>query len=306
LFEEVSESVAQATFSAAIQGGMTWLDAAPLYGFGLAEERLGRFLKAHPGYKIAVSTKVGRILKPVEAADNHEYFKSPLAYRPIFDYSPAGIAHSFEGSLSRLGREHIELLLLHDIDRFHHPVGHRALVQCLLDKALPAMNRLKGEGCVDAIGLGVNEWDIGYEILSGADLDCVLLAGRYTLLNYTALTSGFLDACARRGVSVLAAGVFNSGFLAGGQFYDYRPATEALTHRRAELTQICRKFDVPLPAAAIQFVAAHPAVTSVVIGARSPQEIADILGWYRMTIPSYFWHQLRSLSLIPEEAPTPV
>ena len=185
-----------------------------------------------------------------------------------------------------------------------HPRGHRALVERLLQEAIPTLNGLKSSGAVDAIGLGVNEWDVGYEILASADVDCVLLAGRYTLLDSTAFTSGFLDACARRGVSVLAGGVFNSGFLAGGTHYDYRPADALKVAARESLWAICRRHHVELAAAAMQFTAAHPAVTSIVVGARSAPEIEAILRWSQTEIPAQLWSDLRQAHLIPWEAPT--
>jgi D-threo-aldose 1-dehydrogenase len=164
---------------------------------------------------------------------------------------------------------------------------------------------MKDERRVDAVGLGVCEWDIGFEILVSANIDCVLLAGRYTLLDTSACVSGFLDACARRHVSVLAGGVFNAGFLAGGSHYDYHAADASLLERRDRLRTICKQHEVPLPAVALQFTAAHPAITSVVVGARSAQEVDDILNWSRTPIPEALWAALRKAQFIPEDAPTP-
>jgi D-threo-aldose 1-dehydrogenase len=303
LYAQVSDADAQATLAAAQRHGLHWFDVAPLYGYGLAEERLGRYLR-HPGVREAViSTKVGRVLEPAETApDGH--FVAPLAFRPVFDYSRTGIERSYQESLRRLGVDRVQVLLLHDIDRSHHPASHWTVVEQVLEEALPTLQRLKAEGRVEAIGLGINEWDVGYTILASAEIDCVLLAGRYTLLDQSALTSGFLDTCERQGVSVLAGGVFNSGFLAGGSHYDYRPADAALLKRRDQLTTICNHHRVPLGAAALQFTQAHPAITSVVVGARSASEMDAIAEWSRTKIPANLWRDLREGNFIPRDAPT--
>jgi D-threo-aldose 1-dehydrogenase len=305
LYSPVSDSDSQATLEAAKHHGIGLFDVAPYYGFGLAEERLGCFLKRSRVAQPVVLTKVGRVLEPVGTVQSHEHFVSPLPYEPRFDYSRTGIERSYTESLRRLGLDRVQILLLHDVDRFNHPVGHRIFVRQLLDESLPSLHRLKCDGRVDAIGLGINEWDIGYEILASAEVDCVLLAGRYTLLDQSAFSSGFLDACARRGVGVLVGGVFNSGFLAGGSTYDYRPASEELISRRDELAMLCKRYDIPLAALAIQFAAAHPAITSIVVGARSPEEVDAITNWRRIPIPPELWHSLRAQNLIPSDAPIP-
>ena len=303
LYAEVSETQAQGTLSAAARAGIRWFDVAPYYGFGLAEERLGRFLQGEPGTPRLISTKVGRVLQPSVVAPSHEQFVAPAANQPVFDYTSAGIERAHADSLRRLGVDRVQVLLLHDVDRLTHPHGHRALVDGLLKDGLPYLRRLKGEGVMDAFGLGGNEWDIGYEILASTTIDCVLLAGRYTLLDSTALTSGFLDTCARRGVAVLAGGVFNSGFLAGGAHYDYRLADGSKQKARESLLAICRRYEVELPAVALQFTAAHPAITSVVVGARSAKEVEALVHWSRTDIPAQLWSDLRQAKLIPAEAP---
>jgi D-threo-aldose 1-dehydrogenase len=304
LYAPVSDTDADATLAAAERCEFSWFDVAPLYGYGLAEERLGRFLKQSENAGI-VATKVGRVLEPTSSSQIHEHFVSPLPNRPVFDYSTGGIERSYEESLRRLGLDRVQILLLHDIDRAHHPVRHRAIVQQLLDEALPTLQRLKADGRVDAIGLGIGEWDIGYEILANAEIDCVLLAGRYTLLDQSAFSSGFLDACSRRGVGILAGGVFNSGFLAGGSTYDYHPASDELCGRRDLLSMLCNRYDVPLAAVALQFTAANPAIVSIVVGARSPEETEAIMNWRKIKIPTELWSSLRTEGLIPSDAPLP-
>jgi D-threo-aldose 1-dehydrogenase len=305
LYARVSDADAQATLAAAEKHRIRWFDVAPLYGYGLAEDRLGRYLEQSSASRPIVSTKVGRVLEPCATAQAAGHFVAPLGVRPIFDYSRSGIERSHEDSLRRLGLDRVQMLLLHDVDRLHHSTRHRSLVMQLLDEALPALQQLKGQGRVDAIGLGINEWDIGYEILASAPIDCVLLAGRYTLLDQSAFSSGFLDTCARQGVSVLAGGVFNSGFLAGGSHYDYQPASDALIENRDRLLKVCHRHSVALPAAALQFTAAHPAIVSIAVGARSAKEVDSILEGSRASIPAEFWHELREAHVIPGDAPTP-
>lgn len=305
LYTVVSDADAQATLAAAAGAGIRWFDVAPYYGFGLAEQRLGEYLRSAAPSGAIISTKVGRVLKPVPSVPAHPHFASPLPYEPVFDFSAAGIQRSYEDSLRRLGVDRVSILLLHDVDYRHHPNTHRRLTKQLLDEALPALNLIKRQGGVDAIGLGVGEWEIGYEMLASAEIDCVLLAGRYTLLDQTAATSGFLDACLRRGVSVFAAGVFNSGFLAGGSSYEYQPANEGMMRRRERLAGLAGAHGVALGALALQFTAAHPAITSVVVGARSPREMAEILGWRRTRIPVGVWSELRAAGLIHPEVPAP-
>lgn len=305
LYAQVSDADADATLAGAERCDFSWFDVAPLYGYGRAEERLGRFLRRFGHAGKIVATKVGRVLEPAPSAQVHAHFVSPLQYRPVFDYSPAGIERSYDESLRRLGLDRVQILLLHDIDRPHHPRRHRPVVKQLLDEALPTLHRLKADGRVDAIGLGIGEWDVGYEILANADIDCVLLAGRYTLLDQSAFTSGFLDACARRGVGVLAGGVFNSGFLAGGTTYDYHPASEELVKRRDHLSVLCHRYGVRLAAVALQFSAAHPAIASLVVGARSVEETEAIMKWKRVVVPEDLWNSLRTDELIPLDAPVP-
>jgi len=305
LFTPVSDADAQDTLTAAERLGISWFDVAPYYGFGLAEARLGHFLRQSKAVPRTISTKVGRILLPTNRPPAHPQYVAACPNQPVFDYTRAGIQRSYQDSLKRLGVDRVQMLLLHDVDRVTHPHGHRQLVRDLLREGLPTLHELKTAGTVDAIGLGVNEWDIGYEIVANAEIDCVLLAGRYTLLDNTAFTSGFLDTCARRGVSVLAGGVFNSGFLAGGAHYAYCAADRAHVQAREALLNICRRHDVELPAVALQFSGAHPAITSVVVGARSANEVDAICRWSQVEIPARLWSELRNAKLIPAEAPVP-
>lgn len=305
LYTTVDEVDAEATLASADLGGIDWSNVAPHCGYGLAEERLGRHLQRAPSKHRIISTKVGRILQPTPTALTDPHFVSSLSYRPVFSYSRRGIERSYEESLGRLGLDRVDILLLHDVDRLTHAVGHRALMKLLLDEALPALQRIKQEGRVSAIGLGINEWDAGYEILASAEISCVLLAGRFTLLDQTAFVSGFLDTCARRGVSVLAGGVFNSGFLAAALNYNYKTADQSLIERRDQLSLRCWEYGVALPAAAIQFTAAYPAVTSVVVGARNAAEVKSLIASSQIKIPDELWNRVCADGLIPADALTP-
>ena len=183
--------------------------------------------------------------------------------------------------------------------------AHRDLVATLLNQSIPTLQLLRSEGLIGAIGLGINEWEVGYELMLAVELDAILLAGRYTLLEHGAFTSGFLDTCLRRGVSVLLGGVFNSGLLAGGDTYHYAAAPPEIRQRTEHMKRICRDHDVALPAAALQFAAAHPATTSVVVGARSAREVNEIVDWWSTAIPAELWEALKRDECIPADAPVP-
>lgn len=305
LFEAVSEADASGAVGAALEAGVGWFDTAPHYGAGLSEQRLGAALA---GREVVLSTKVGRVLRPVAAEEplpDWGFVDTPRL-TPVFDYSRAGVLRAFESSLERLGRERVELLLLHDIGRLTHGDAHADVLRRALDEALPTMLALKAEGRVGAVGTGVNEVAVCEPVLDHADLDAIMLAGRYTLLEQDALP--LLDRCAGRHISVLVAGPFNSGVLVrpgAAATYDYAPPPEAVRVRVARLAAVCARFETPLPAAALQFPLAHPAVASVVPGARSRPEMREIAAWATTPIPSELWTALRSEGLLAEGAPVP-
>lgn len=305
LFTRVDAADAAEMLALAERLGVRWFDTAPLYGHGLAEQRLGDYLRSAPAAPRTVSTKVGRVLDPAPDAVPPPHFVDPLPFQPRFDYSATGIRSSLEQSLGRLGLARADMILLHDVDRLTHAGMHRALVPRLLAESLPEMVRLKAEGLARAVGLGINEWDIGYELLMAHPLDLVLLAGRYTLLDHSALTSGFLDACARRGTAVVLGGVFNSGLLVGGEMFDYAPAHQSLKQRVGALREVCARHRAELPAAALQFAAAHPAVQSITVGARDAGELNQIVQWLSTPLAGDLWRDLKSGGHIPAEAPVP-
>jgi D-threo-aldose 1-dehydrogenase len=286
MFAPVDDDAALATLDAAWAAGIRAFDTAPHYGVGLSEQRLGRFLAGRPRDQYVLCTKVGRLLVPsggdVEGTDG--FYGTPRLIR-VRDYSRDGVLASLDDSLSRLGTDHVDIALIHDPDE-HGPQA--------LDEAYPALAGLRAEGVIGAVGLGMNQTEMLEWFLPRADLDCVLVAGRYTLLDTRAAAS-LLPECARRGVAVLAGGVFNSGVLADprpGATYDYRPASPELIDRARRIGAACARRGVPLGAAALRFTLRHPAVTAAVVGARRPEEIRDDAGYLAASLPGALFDEL--------------
>jgi D-threo-aldose 1-dehydrogenase len=286
MFAPVDDGAALATLDAAWTAGIRAFDTAPHYGVGLSEQRLGRFLAGRPRDQYVLCTKVGRLLVPsggdVEGTDG--FYGTPRLTR-VRDYSRDGVLASLEDSLGRLGTDHIDIALIHDPDDY----GTQAL-----DEAYPALAGLRAEGVIGAVGLGMNQTEMLEWFLPRADLDCVLVAGRYTLLDTRAAAS-LLPECARRGVAVLAGGVFNSGVLADprpGATYDYRPAPPELVDRARRIGAACARRGIPLGAAALRFTLRHPAVTAAVVGARRPEEIREDAGYLSASLPGALFDEL--------------
>jgi D-threo-aldose 1-dehydrogenase len=286
LFTEVGEDDARAAVDAAWDGGIRTFDTAPHYGLGLSERRLGDALRHRPRDQYVISTKVGRLLEPAHAGGcDTEGFAVPARYVRRFDYSADGVRRSLEASLSRLGMDRVDIALVHD------PDNH---AEQAFGEAYPALERLRAEGTVRAIGVGMNQVEMLTRFVADTDIDLVLVAGRYTLLDSSAARE-LLPAALRRGVSVIAGGVFNSGVLAdpvAGATYDYRAAPDDLIARAGRLAEICAGFGVPLRAAAARFPLTHPAVASVLIGARSAAEVTDALRLRALDIPAALWDSL--------------
>jgi len=308
LYSEVSEAEALDTLLAARKIGLDLIDTSPFYGHGLSEQRIGDCL-AQTDWHPSLSTKVGRVLEPAgEDPVPNNGFASPAPFIPRFDYSAAGIRHAFAGSMARLGVDRADTLLLHDIGRQTHGDAHEDILRQALSEALPEMAAMKAEGLTDRIGLGVNEIEVCDEIIDQFDLDILLIAGRYTLLEHEASVA-FLDTCHQRGIKVMIGGVFNSGLLAAQPdhplHYNYDTAPDWAVERTARLRQVTENFGIPLPAAALQFCAAHPGVTTVLAGARSGKEIRQIDDWIQMEIDPDVWVALRKNNLIADNAPVP-
>ncbi|WP_219825721.1 aldo/keto reductase [Nonomuraea typhae] len=285
LFAAVSDEQARAGVDAAWEAGVRLFDTAPHYGLGLSERRLGAALAGREGY--VLSTKVGRRLVPAAPAPDDEGFDVVAAERRVWDFSRDGVRRSLEESLVRLGLDSVDVALIHD------PDDH---VEQALSEAYPALAELRAEGVVKAIGLGMNQWQVPARFVAETDLDVVMLAGRYTLLDRSGLP--LLDACAARGVKVLAAGVFNSGLLATDEptgTFDYQPASAVLLERARAIAAACRRHGVTLPQAAMAFPARHPAVVTVVLGARSAEEVRRNAELWARPVPEELWAELDEL-----------
>ena len=310
LYRPLSDAQALATIDAALAAGITYLDTAPFYGHGRSEQRVGEALRAWSGPRPVLSTKVGRVLDPVPPGEEGDFgYADPLPFRPRFDYSKDGVRRSLDESLSRLGVEHVDVALIHDIGRLTHGDAHPMLMRQVLDEALPALEQARSEGLIRFIGIGVNECEVCLELLERAPLDCILLAGRYTLLEQPALTSGLLAHCAQRGTKLFAAGVFNSGLLAtepsAESPYNYVNVPAPILARAQALWRACAALGVAPQAAAVQFPAAHPAVASTIIGAKTPDEIAQIMAWRQASVPAALWTALKKDGFIARGAPVP-
>jgi D-threo-aldose 1-dehydrogenase len=297
LYEAVTDEAAHATVQAAHVAGIRLYDTAPLYGSGLSEERLGAALSGIPRDDVVVATKVGRVLIDDPAADPGIFTEVP-AREPVFDFSADGVHRSLEASLVRLGLDRVDVVHVHD------PDDH---LDEALATAFPALRRWRDEGVVGAIGAGMNQAPALARIVREAGVDCVLLAGRYTLLDQSGLDD-LLPLCERSGASVIAAGVFNSGLLAnpvaGAPFF-YAPAPPAVIDRAQRLAAVCERHGVPLTAAALQLPAAHPAVACVLPGVRSVRELHDDIADFERPIPSALWDDLRADGLLDARVPTP-
>ncbi|MEU6412734.1 aldo/keto reductase [Microbispora sp. NPDC046933] len=282
LFAPVSEEQAEQALAAAWEGGIRYFDTAPHYGTGLSEQRLGRFLRGLPGgaAEAVVSTKVGRVLVPGQGAE--EGFPGRTGYVRVRDYSRDGVLRSLDDSLERTGLDRFDLVFIHDPDdHWEQAAG----------QAYPALAELRDQGVVGAIGAGMNQAEMLTRFVRETDLDAVLVAGRHTLLDRSAARE-LLPECERRGVAVIAGGVFNSGVLAGGSTYDYDSAPPEVLDRVRRMERVCASHGVPLPAAALRFPHRHPAVTTVLIGARSAEEIVEDLTLAATDIPDALWEEL--------------
>ena len=311
LYQPMSDSDAHDTLAAALDAGIIYVDTAPRYGHGLSERRVGDVLRGRSD--TTLSTKVGRLFRANAALGGiaeRNGFHSPMPFEAVYDYSYDGIMRSYEDSLQRLGLARIDILYVHDIGRLTHGDGHSRTFAELTGGGFRALEELRASGAIAGFGLGVNEWEVCLEALACSDLDIVLLAGRYTLLEQGALAR-FLPVCVERVVSVVIGGAYNSGILATGTrsgetpLYEYGPAPEPVLERVRRLEAVCNEFDIPLAAAALQFPLAHPAVVSVIPGLGSVARVVQTIDLYRMEIPPDFWARLRGTGLLPPDAPLP-
>ena len=311
LFARVDDATARTLLDTAWASGCRSFDTAPHYGHGRSERRIGDALRAHQRNSFVLASKVGRLLTPDPAAplDQHGYV-DVLPFRQGWDYRAAGVRRSLEDSLQRLGLARLDVLFVHDCDALSHGANADAVRRQVIDEALPALHALKREGLIRAVGLGVNDVQVVLDVLRDADLDALMLAGRYSLLDHSALPA-LLPLCAARGVRIALGGAFNSGLLATGTRsgsvaqFNYAPAASAWIERTAHIEAVCDAHRVPLRAAALQFPLAHPALDVVMVGARCAAEWQDALAMVQCPIPAAFWRDLRAAGLLPEDAPTP-
>jgi D-threo-aldose 1-dehydrogenase len=312
LYRPLNDKEAASAIDAALRAGITYVDTAPYYGFGLSERRVGDALRNLTD--IVISTKVGRMLVPDPTVfdDGLRYgFRSALPFRPIYDYSHAGVMRSWESSLQRLGMARVDMLLVHDIGRLTHGNGHDETFRALTDGGgFRALEELRAGGAIRAFGLGVNETAICLDVMRETSLDLILLAGRYTLIEQASLDS-LLPECTRAGISIVVGGPYNSGILATGTRaagtvnYDYGTAPKSVTDHVRQIEVCCDRHGVALPAAALQFPLAHPQVVSVIPGLGNPRHVEDTMAHYHARIPHEFWMELKAEHLLREDAPVP-
>lgn len=300
LYHEVADSDAAATVAAALALGINHFDTAPLYGHGRSERRMGAALGKRPRADFILSTKVGRVLLPATSGKVESvWFENPAPFEPVFDFSFDGVMRSFEESLKRLALDHVDVLYIHDPDDHYH--------EALLG-AYPALEKLRSQGVVSAIGVGMNQAEMLARFAREGDFDCFLLAGRYTLIDHSGLAE-LLPVCVQKKISIIVGGPYNSGILAGGalsgSMFNYQAAPAEVVDRVRKVAAVAGRYQVPLKAAALQFPLAHPAVASVIPGARSVAEVEESFRLASVAIPAAFWQELKDSHLLPEEAPVP-
>lgn len=304
LLSVVPEEDAAAAIEAAFRSGVRYIDTAPFYGYGLAEQRAGRGLAGRRRDDFVVSTKVGRLIRPGKRTGNEVYGDNQSFYLAnddmccVLDYSYDGVMRSLEDSLKRLNLDRVDILHIHDPDDHFEPA---------VRGAYKALDRLRSDGTIRAVSAGMNQWEMLSRFMDHGDFDCFLLAGRYTLLDQTALPE-FMPKCVRKGVSVIIGGVYNSGLLADprpGITFNYVEAPNELIDRARQIEAVCLRHGVPLKAAAIQFPLGHPAVATVLTGVRSAEEFRENERLFRHSIPDALWEELKAEGLLAQEAPVP-
>lgn len=306
LYRACPRETAMATLNAAWDEGLRYVDTAPWYGFGLAERYTGDFLREKPKGSYVLSTKVGRVMVPVPDDKVPNYgFVDPLPFDVLYDYSYDGIMRSVELSHARLGLNRIDILYVHDIGVYTHGAERNAIyLRQLLDSGLKALGELKSTGVISAFGLGVNEVPVCLDVMRHADLDCILLAGRYTLLDRSAVAD-LLPLCVKKGTSLVVGGVFNSGILAtgpvAGAHFDYIPATPDTLAKVGAMVGIAEEKGLPLAAPALHFPLQHPAVASVLLGTAKPESLRRNMTLARRDVPQDIYPAFEPHTLVAPE-----
>lgn len=297
---DVSKAEMTSIIQRAYDGGVRYFDTAPLYGTGVSETRIGGELAKLPRDEFIISTKVGRLLVPSEA-DKGDESSDAASLMIRYDYSYDAARQSLEASLERLGLDHVDILLCHDIDTWTHGDAQPGIFETAVKGILPALHDLRSEGAIRAFGLGVNEVAVCSQIMDLFDVDCFLLAGRFTLLEQEPLDT-LLPKCLEQNVSIIIGGPYNSGLLATTQrdraTYDYKPVDDERWERAQKIRQICEKHEVDIRAAALQYPLRHPAVASVIPGSISLAELKANLTLVNRPIPSALWSDLEAAGLV--------
>src|SRR6516164_1233455 len=300
----VSREEAEGIVRAAWAKGVRYIDCAPFYGYGQAERSVGDALREFPRDEWVLSTKVGRLLRPRTQVPASEPYRHPLPFNTVFDYTYDGVMRAFEDSLQRLGLARIDVLYAHDIGAGQHKEAHPEVMRTFRDGGYRALEKLRREGLIRAIGIGVNEPEVLLEAMEWGEWDAFLLASRYTLLEQAPLDD-LLPKCLRSGVSVVIGAPFNTGILAGRASYNYKPPPPEVVARVNAIRTICESHRVPIIAAALQFPLAHPAVASILPGPRSVEEFEANLMLVHYPIPAALWADLQEANLLHPDAPTP-
>ena len=302
---DVPRAEGEAMVTAAWNAGVRYIDTAPFYGVGAAERRVGDAMRDRPRGEWVLSTKAGRLLTPLkDGAGPTDGRKAPLPFGVVYDYTRDGIMRSVEDSFQRLGLAKIDILYVHDIGVYQHGSDNVRHMQALRSSGYRALEELRRTGVVSAIGIGVNEKEVLLAAMEFGDWDAFLLAGRYTLLEQGPLDD-LLPLCVQRGTSIVTGGPLNSGILAGRDTWNYATAPPEVVERVKRIQAVCDAHNVPMPAAALRFPLAHPAVCCVIPGPRTAAEFDQNLPLFSMPIPSSLWSDLRNEGLLRQDAPTP-
>ena len=309
LYARLDDNAALGAVERALTLGINLIDTSPLYGHGLSEHRCGSVIRRVPRDRVVVCTKVGRWMDPLHGRGNGSGYVGGQPHRAVIDYSYDGTMRSVEQSLLRLGVDRLDLLLIHDVDVWTHGADQiEDRFRQAMAGAYVALDRLRSEGVVAGIGIGVNEAGMCVRFAGAGSFDAMLLAGRYSLLEQPALTE-FLPLAQRQGIGVLLGGVFNSGILATGAVagakYNYRDAPPEILAKVARIERVCVAHGVALPTAALHFALAHPAVASVVLGAQGPEEVERNVAGFSSTVPAVLWRDLKAERLLNADAPVP-
>ena len=309
MFRPIEEKDVHMCLEAAWEGGVRYFDTAPFYGYGLAERRLGDFLRTKHREDYILSTKVGRLLQPRrKSIPTDTFFLSTMPFNPIYDYSYDAAMRSYEDSLQRMGLDRFDIVLIHDPAHAEHGEDQPEIFKQAMEGAAKALLKLRDEGEIGAIGLGTNEWEVAQAALEQVEFNTFLLAGRYTLIEQFAAKS-FLPMCLEKNVNIILGGAFNSGLLVSDDIknstWNYKPAPQELIDKAINLKGICERHGVELPAAALQFAMAHPAVATVAVGVRNQTEMNESLKWSTKEIPHGLWTDLKDAGLLANDLPVP-